>query len=88
MCNLILKCAELKIDYASCVITGFSVFKIFIECIDGLSSKNDSGSIEENESMICFLYFQRDSLKLHFPYDSWTLIKILKEVDDLHRVDI
>ena len=29
---LILKCADLKIDYASCLITGFPVFKHFIEC--------------------------------------------------------
>ena len=33
MCILILKCSELKIDYAGCAITGFPVFKFFIECI-------------------------------------------------------
>ena len=46
---------------------------------------------EESKKMnqwFAFLYFQRDTLKLHFSYDSWTLIKILMEVDDLHRVDM
>ena len=33
VCILILKCAELKIDYSNFVITGFPDSKIFIECI-------------------------------------------------------